>query len=131
MASVLSSPRTAPAVGRRGAARLRLAVPATFVSVFSWHACILVDLSRTGARIALPRPLPQGHSGYVAIAGLELFGMIVRAEPGANTAINAIAFEGSISHEDVLAVRRFADGFALRERKVLRDYVRRWVAGEA
>lgn len=46
-------------------------------------------------------------------------------------AINAIAFEGSISHEDVLAVRRFADGFALRERKVLRDYVRRWVAGEA
>jgi len=131
MATVLTSTCSLPAVGRRGAARLRLAVPATFVSVFSWHSCILVDLSCSGARIALPRSFRQGHSGYVAIAGMELFGTIVRAERGEDVAINAMAFDEPISHDDVLTIRRFAEGFARRERKVLRDYVRRWVAGEA
>lgn len=116
--------------GRRAAARLRLAVPARFVSIYSTQPCVLMDISRTGARLALPAPLSEGKSGYLEIARMEIFGTVVRSERHAEMAVNAIAFDESILHEQVLHVRRFADGFELREQLALRDQVRRWVAGE-
>ncbi len=116
--------------GRRAAARLRLAVPARFVSIYSTQSCVLMDISRTGARIALPTPLAEGKSGYLEIARMELFGTVVRTERHAEMAVNAIAFDDPILHEQVLHVRSFADGFELREQMALRDQVRRWVSGE-
>lgn len=120
----------APFVGRRGAPRLRLTIPARFVSLYSRHACILLDISRTGARIALQKPLAQGQSGYVEIDRMNVFGMIVRAECGGASAINAVAFDEPISRDAVLAVRSFAESFPLREHIVLREQARRWVAGD-
>lgn len=121
----------AVSTGRRAAARLRLAVPARFVSIYATQSCILMDISRTGARIALPTPLAEGKSGYIEIGRLEIFGMIVRTERRPDMAVNALAFDDPILHEDVLQIRRFAEGFELRNQQVLRDQVRRWVAGDS
>jgi hypothetical protein len=117
-------------IGRRTAARLRLAIPARFVSVFATQACILLDISRSGARIALASPATLRQSAYIAVGRFELFGMVVRRERFGDGGINAVAFDESISEPEVLAIRRFAEDFELRERQGLRDQVRRWVSGE-
>ncbi len=117
-------------IGRRAAARLRLAIPARFVSIYSTQDCILLDISRTGARLALARPLAEDQSGFVAFAQFELFGSIVRADRGVDGGANALAFDDPITPADVLEVRRFAEGFEMRERLALRNLVRRWVTGE-
>ena len=121
---------TAATFGRRAAARLRLAIPARFVSVTATQGCILLDVSRSGARIALASPAPLRQSGYIAVGRLELFGMVVRCERLRDGGINAVAFDDPISEAQVLAIRHFAENFALRERQALRDQVRRWVTGE-
>lgn len=118
-------------IGRRASARLRLAVPARFVSVSATQSCILLDISRSGARIALASPAPARQLGFVEIGRLELFGTVVRSERRGDGGINAVAFDEPISEADVLAVRRYAEVFEQREREALRDQVRRWVSGEA
>jgi hypothetical protein len=120
----------AATIGRRAAARLRLAIPARFVSVTATQGCILLDISRSGARIALASPVPYRQSGFLSVGRLEMFGTVVRSEPMRDGGINAVAFEEPISEVEVLAIRRFAEDFELRERQALRDQVRRWVTGE-
>jgi hypothetical protein len=127
-AEALDVPVTA---GRRAAARLRLAIPAKFVSICERQDCILIDLSRTGARVALARPLAVGQSGYLALATIELFGTIVRSDRGEDIALNAMAFDEPICREEVLRIRSFAETFELRRSHALREQVRRWVAGES
>lgn len=126
----LTQDSAAPPVGRRASARLRLAIPARFVSVIATQTCILLDVSRSGARLALASPAARGQSGVIEVGGLEMFGMIVRSECGADGGVNAVAFDEPIAQADVLAIRRYAEDFELRERQALRDQVRRWVAGE-
>lgn len=117
--------------GRRAAPRLRLAIPARFVSIYATQPCVLVDLSRTGARIALGAPVAEGQPGYLAIDRMEIFGTIVRAQRGAEMAVNALAFDDPITQAAVLRVRAYAEGLEARTQMALREQVRRWVTGEA
>jgi len=117
-------------IGRRASSRLRLAIPARFVSIYSTQNCILLDISRCGARLALANPVAEDQSGVVEFAHFALFGAIVRAERFAGGGANAMAFDDPISEADVIEVRRFAESFEMRERLALRDMVKRWVAGE-
>jgi hypothetical protein len=117
-------------VGRRSAARLRLAVPVRLVSTHGTAICVLLDLSRSGARIGLAEPLPPGVCVYLRIARLEVFAEVVRRHDGEGGGVNGLAFDEPLSEDAVLAVRHFAEGFAERERDALRDQVRRWVSGE-
>ncbi|MFM7377575.1 MAG: PilZ domain-containing protein [Erythrobacter sp.] len=126
----LTQEHTAATAGRRAAARLRLAIPARFVSVTATQGCILLDISRSGARIALESPVPCRQSGSIEIGRLELFGMVVRSERLGDGGINAVAFDEPISEAEVLAVRHYAEVFEQRERQTLRDQVRHWVSGE-
>lgn len=125
------TPACPPTTGRRAAPRLRLAIPARFVSIYSTQRCVLIDLSRTGARIALAAPLAPGQPGYLAIDRMEIFGTIVRAQPGDEMAVNALAFDDPIAQDAVLRVRAYAEGLEARTQLALRDQVRRWVTGEA
>jgi hypothetical protein len=109
---------------------LRLAVPARFVSIYSTQPCVLLDISRTGARLALPGPLAPKQSGFIELGRLEVFGTIVRTEKGPDGGINAMVFDEPISKALVLDIRKFAEDFELREHQALRDQVRRWVTGE-
>jgi PilZ domain len=118
-------------VGRRGVARLRLSIPARFVSVDGHHDCILIDLSATGAQFALAAPRLRGAAGYLMVARLEVFGEVVRVVRGQKGGINGLVFDDPLSHDHVLAVRHHAETFQQREHVALRDQVRRWVTGEA
>jgi len=122
-------PRHAP-VGRRSAARLRLAIPARFVSILATQSGILLDVSRSGARLGLAQPPPEGQAGYLAIDRFEVFGTIVRTEPGIGGGIIGIDFEEPLTDAQVLEIRRHAEQFETNERQALRDQVRRWVSGE-
>ncbi|PKP96705.1 MAG: hypothetical protein CVT76_06180 [Alphaproteobacteria bacterium HGW-Alphaproteobacteria-15] len=130
-ATALSSPSGAPdTFGRRAAARLRLAIPARIMTVYETHNCILLDLSQTGARIGLARPLAVGDGGYLMVAQFEVFGEVVRRKLGAGGGVNGIAFDDPVSHATVLAVRHHAETFERAQREALRDQVRCWVTGE-
>ncbi len=118
--------------GRRAAARLRLAIPARMMAIHGTRPCVLIDLSRTGARIALADvPLKVGESGYLVISGLEVFATAVRAARGQNGGTNGLVFEDPLADDQVLSVRRHAETYQASERDALRDQVRRWVTGEA
>jgi hypothetical protein len=125
-----TEPVTPSKVGRRSASRLRLAIPVRMVSTLATQNCILLDLSRTGARIGLPEPLAPGACLYLTVGHLELFGEVVRRDPGAGGGINGLHFDEPLRDAEVLAVRRHAETFEQRERDTLRDQVRRWVSGE-
>jgi hypothetical protein len=116
--------------GRRGAARLRLAIPVRLIATHATATCVLLDLSITGARIGLASPLPAGEWAYLQIDRIEVFAEVVRRMSGAAGGINGLKFDEPLSQADVLAVRRHADGFEQRQREALRDQVRRWVSGE-
>ena len=117
--------------GRRGAARLRLAIPVRMVSTHATQNCILLDLSRTGARIGLAEPLAPGMCLYLKIARFEVFAEVIRRDLGEGGGINGLAFDEPLPDDTVLAVRQHAEGFEQRQRDALRDQVRRWVSGES
>ena len=117
-------------VGRRSAARLRLSIPARFISLDGYNDCILIDLSETGAQIALARPLRRGAFGYLQVARFEFFAEAVRRVQGPRGGVNGLMFDARVSPEVVLAVRAHAETLHQREQQALRDQVRRWVTGE-
>jgi hypothetical protein len=116
--------------GRRAAARLRLSIPAKMMTIHGIHDCILLDLSRTGARIGLAVPLHIGTNAILNAGPIEVFGETLRRDLGIGGGVNGFKFDDPLSHEDVLAVRKHAESFRLRERESLLDQVRSWVAGE-
>jgi hypothetical protein len=117
-------------VGRRSAARLRLSIPARFISLDGYSDCILIDLSETGAQIALAQPLRRGAAVYLQVARFEIFAEAVRRVQGPRGGVNGLVFDERISPETVLAVRAHAETLQQREQQALRDQVRRWVTGE-
>lgn len=113
-------------VGRRNAARLRLCVPAKLESVFGVRRCVLIDLSRTGAQIALDTPLDTGEAGFLRFLGFDLFAEIVRKDRGGN----GLEFEVALTDEQVLKVRELSENLDTLERRTLLHDVREWVTGE-
>lgn len=127
----VSDPATPRPTGRRSAARLRLAIPVRIVSTHATQTCILLDLSRTGARIGIAEPLAPGICLFLRIAQFELFAEVIRCDRGEGGGINGLAFDEPLPDATVLAVRRHAEGFEQRQRDTLRDQARRWVSGES
>lgn len=124
------SPLPVP-TGRRGAARLRLAIPVRLVATYATETCVLLDLSRSGARIGLERPMARGDCAYLQLAGIEAFAEVVRRHCGESGGVNGLAFDEPLPDAAVLAVRRHAETFEQRQREAFRDQVRRWVSGES
>lgn len=112
-------------VGRRAAARLRLALPAKLVTICETRTCVVSNLSQTGAQIGLERPLALGDAAFLQCGGIDQFGTIVRCRRG----VNALHFEAPLTHDQVLAIRDFADNSDALERQSLRQMARDWIAG--
>lgn len=117
-------------VGRRGAARLRLAIPVNLLSTRATEEVMLLDLSRTGARVGLAEPLAPGEMLYLKLAGLELFAEVTRRQSGESGGVNGLVFDEPLTDAVILTVRRHAETLHRRERAALRDQARRWVRGE-
>jgi len=116
-------------IGRRGAPRLRLSIPARLVTLTDSPRCILVNLSRTGARIGLQEPLHERAEVILTVAGLDQFGWVVSCEKGPNGGTNGIKFEAPLSDDAVLAMREYAESIEDEENWALRKEVREWVTG--
>ncbi len=111
--------------GRRGAARLRLAIPVRLVSLYATQRCVLIDLSRTGAQIALKTPLAVGDGALLQVHTLDHFASAVRCDNGCN----GLEFEAPLSDELVLEMRRYGEQIEELEKRELRQAVRAWVSG--
>lgn len=111
--------------GRRGAPRLRLSIPAKLITVSETRRCVLLDVSRTGARIGIAKPLDVGDAGFLRFADFEVFGCAIRKEDGRN----GLEFDIELSDEDVLATRHYAETCQMSERDALLEQARLWVLG--
>ena len=116
----------APQTGRRSAPRLRLSLPARLVAVERTHQCILLNLSRTGAQVAILNSLREGEGAVLRCGKIDQFVIISRSEFG----INALEFDEPISDEMVLEIRRYHENFEEREKRALVEMARKWVNGE-
>ena len=115
--------------GRRGAPRLRLAIPAQLTSLSGTYPCVLIDISRTGARIGLDRPLHKGADALLQIAGLEPFGMVVRMSEGRDGGTIGVVFDDPLGDDEVLKIRSYSEHYADDEQRNFRREVRNWVSG--
>lgn len=121
-----ASGRKAPEkIGRRSAARLRLSAPAKLQTTLHTFDCMLVNISQTGARIAIERPLEVGEFAILKCAQLEEYADIVRSGFGHN----GLRFDQPLSQEQILAIRAHSEDVGLHERSSFRREVQNWVAG--
>ncbi|MEL6529326.1 MAG: PilZ domain-containing protein [Pseudomonadota bacterium] len=114
-------------VGRRSAPRLRLALPGKLVTIYETRACIVANLSETGAMIGVFEPLALGDSAFLQCGGLDQFSTVVRSGKG----LNALHFEVPLTHDQVLAVRAVSEDYDEIERQAFRQTAREWIMGGA
>lgn len=109
----------------RGYSRARLHLPARLVTFGGTAACTLIDLSRSGAKLAAAECPRVGSMVVVEGLALELFGTVRWAAGGAF----GIAFDTAIPLERVIALRHYADGEAERQMQAQLTHAREWVQG--
>jgi hypothetical protein len=122
-----ASPDANRIVGRRSAARLRLSLPARLQSIEDTHKAILLNISRTGALIAILKAVREGEGGILQCGPLKAFAIVARSD----FSINALEFEETLSDAQVLEIRRYQEEFEERERRQLIETARKWVNGDS
>lgn len=105
---------------------MRLHSPARLVTVLDTRSCIVLDLSRNGARIALEKPLDVDEAGYLKLFGEAMFVCAVRAD----FAENGLEFDDPLSDERVLQVRTYSETMDFYERRKHLREAREWVTGK-
>lgn len=114
-------------VGRRAAPRLRISLPGQLIAVDKVHSCILMNLSRTGAQVAILDSLRKGEGAILRCGAIDHFAIVTRSEFG----MNALTFDEQLSDALVLDIRRYHENFEERERRALIETARKWVTGDS
>lgn len=114
-------------VGRRSAPRLRLSLPAQLIAVEKAHTCILLNLSRTGAQVAILDAMREGEGAILRCGIIDQFVIVARSEFG----LNALVFDEPLTDDIVLETRRYHENFEERERRNLIETARKWVTGDS
>lgn len=121
------SPKPLPSkIGRRAAPRLRLSLPGQLVAVERVHRCILLNLSRTGAQVAILDALREGEGAILKCGAIDHFAVVTRSEFG----LNALEFEEPLTDAQVIEIRHYHENFEERERRALVETARKWVNGD-
>lgn len=116
-------------LGRRGALRIHVVVPAKLIGVAETRDCTLIDISRTGARIRLSHPIAVGSAAYLRIGQVQAFAIAVRVRSEEDGGINGLAFDEPLSRQELLSVRDYARNFEFEERRAAFLAARAWVTG--
>lgn len=90
------------------------------------HTCILLNLSRTGAQVAILNALRVGEGAILRCGVINQFAIVSRSEFG----LNALEFDEPLTDAAVLDIRRFYENFEEREKRTLIDIARKWVTGD-
>lgn len=115
-----------PALGRRLAPRLRLSLPAQLIAVEKAHTCILLNVSRTGAQVAILDAMREGEGAILRCGIINQFAIVTRSE----FSLNALAFEEPLTDAIVLEIRSYFEHFEASKRRSLVETARKWVTGE-
>lgn len=113
--------------GRRAAPRLRLSLPGQLIAVEKVHTCILLNLSRTGAQVAILESMRVGEGAILRCGIIDHFAIVTRSEFG----LNALEFDEPLTDHIVLEIRRYHENFEEREKRALIERARRWVTGDS
>ena len=117
------SPEAHNQIGRRRDSRLRLHIPARIVTIHGQYKAQLLDLSQSGAHLAVEQQLMKGGDAVLTWLEYEAFGRIVWA---ASTQIG-MEFEELITPATLVATRDLADQHSAREEKrAALEAVRAW-----
>ncbi|MCM0001254.1 MAG: hypothetical protein NBV68_17925 [Erythrobacter sp.] len=114
-------------IGRRAAPRLRLSLPAQLIAIEKAHTCILLNLSRTGAQVAILDAMREGEGAILRCGIINHFVIVARSEFG----LNALVFDEPLTDAVVLETRRYHENFEEREKRALIETARKWVTGES
>lgn len=112
--------------GRRSAPRLRISLPAQLIAVEKVHTCILLNLSRSGAQVAILDAMREGEGAILRCGAINQFAIVIRSEFG----LNALQFEEPLTDAVVLDIRRHHENFEERERRALIETARKWATGD-
>ncbi len=115
-----------PTIGRRAAPRLRISLPAQLIAIEKAHTCILLNLSRSGAQVAILNAMREGEGAILRCGVINHFAIVTRREFG----INALSFDEPLTDAIVLETRRYHENFEQCERRALIDKARKWATGE-
>jgi len=123
-----NQPGTAHPSGRRGDSRARLFIPGRLVLRDGTIPCVVEDLSRTGARLALSRGPSVDETGILEVCRIEAFGAGVWLAQGRC----GFHFDDPLPIEQVIALRTYADHFTQHQRaenlRMAREFVQGWRA---
>lgn len=111
--------------GQRDFARARLNLPARIVTFNGTTSCTLIDMSCTGAKISAAECPSIGTMVIVEGLPMELFGTVRWVRSG----LFGFELDTPFTHEDVIAMRRYADGAAVRQKQAQLTYAKNWVQG--
>lgn len=121
------TPKPLPSkIGRRAAPRLRLSLPGQLVAVERVHRCIVLNLSRSGAQVAILDAMREGEGAILKCGVIDHFAIVTRSEFG----LNALEFEEPMSDAQVIEIRHHNENFEERERRALIETARKWVNGD-
>lgn len=121
------APKPLPSkIGRRSAPRLRLSLPGQLIAVERVHRCIVLNLSRSGAQVAILDALREGEGAILRCGLIDHFAIVTRSEFG----LNALQFEEPLTDAQVIEVRHLYENFEERERRALMETARQWVSGD-
>jgi hypothetical protein len=100
-------------VGRRSAPRLRLSLPGQLVAVERVHRCILLNLSRSGAQVAILDALREGEGAILRCGVIDQFAVgdtqRVRGSTRSNS-MNRSAMRKSLKSVTTTRISRSASG---------------------
>lgn len=111
--------------GQRDFARARLNLPARIVTFNGTSACTLIDMSRTGAKVGAVDCPRVGAMVIIEGLPMELFGTVRWSRSG----LFGFELDAQMTHENVIAMRHYADGEVERQKQAQFTYARNWVQG--
>ena len=109
----------------RNAPRLALSLPGKFMATHGQYECILTNLSRTGALIAVKDRMHIGSEGFLNCGPIDHFMIVVRQENG----LVGMKFEIPVSDDFVRGIGYYQDQLDVIEQDQLVATAREWISG--
>lgn len=111
--------------GKRLSPRARLNLPARLVTFSSTGPCTLIDLSRSGAKLAATQAPRVGAMVVVEGLPVELFGTVRWSAHE----LFGVEFDIAMPLDQVVALRHYADDEEERQKRAQLAYAQSWVQG--
>ena len=111
---------------RRTSSRLRLNLPAHLTLIGRSSACLIENISHTGAQLVVDTAPLRGEEGQLRCEDVKAF---FRTVWGAGNLVG-VEFDEAIPLHQILELHRINDAYSQDQQMEARRAARRWVAGD-